>query len=211
MDQGPDPGLAGRDDLPQQRMPSAAQPRKDLLRQVSGLVADLPEVLRPGQHARHRDRGHEYQQVAAAPPLPRVRPGKKGHGNTYPLLSTLPPRTPAATAAPILTCGYPWCRRRAGRSRAALPRRHPARRAVSRRDSQDRHPDQGICHRALDPCPACLPLQLVSVAPPPPGSRPLAPLQHPPRSPRHPISARRKVVTLTERLSGWITYAHGKL
>ncbi len=73
MDQGADPLLAGSDDLASQRVARPAQPPQDLLRQVSGLVADLPEVLRPGQHARHRDREHEHQQVPAAAPLARVR------------------------------------------------------------------------------------------------------------------------------------------
>ena len=36
---------------------------------VRGLVADLPEVLRPGQHARHRDRELEHQREPASPGL----------------------------------------------------------------------------------------------------------------------------------------------
>ena len=36
---------------------------------VCGLVADLPEVLRPGQHARHRDREQEHQREPASPGL----------------------------------------------------------------------------------------------------------------------------------------------
>jgi len=73
MDQGADPLLAGSDDLASQRVARPAQPPQDLLRQVSGLVADLPEGLRPGQHARHRDREHERQPIAAAPEPARVR------------------------------------------------------------------------------------------------------------------------------------------
>jgi hypothetical protein len=60
VDQGPDSRLAGRDDLPAQRVRPAAQRPQDLLGQVSGLVADLPERPRPGQSARRRDREHEY-------------------------------------------------------------------------------------------------------------------------------------------------------
>jgi hypothetical protein len=41
MDQGADPLLAGSDDLASQRVGRPAQPPQDLLRQVSGLVADL--------------------------------------------------------------------------------------------------------------------------------------------------------------------------
>jgi hypothetical protein len=43
-----------------------------LLRQVAGLVADLPEILRPGQRAPHRHRQHEHQGEPATPPA-RVR------------------------------------------------------------------------------------------------------------------------------------------
>jgi hypothetical protein len=50
-----------------------AEPGQDLLRQVSGLVSDLPEALRPGQHTRGRDREDEHQQIAAAPALPQIR------------------------------------------------------------------------------------------------------------------------------------------
>ena len=42
MDQGADRCLARRDDPPPQRVRPAAQPGQDLLRQVSGLAADLP-------------------------------------------------------------------------------------------------------------------------------------------------------------------------
>ena len=73
VDQGADPLLARGDDLAAQRMPCPAQPPQNLLRQVSGLVADLPEGLRPGQHARHRDREHERQPISAAPEPARVR------------------------------------------------------------------------------------------------------------------------------------------
>ena len=40
---------------------------------VRGLVADLPEVLRPGQHARHRDREQEHQREPASPGLAGIR------------------------------------------------------------------------------------------------------------------------------------------
>jgi hypothetical protein len=73
LDQGADPLLAGGDDRPQQRVRRPAEPGQDLLRQVSGMVADLPEALGLGQHARHRDREDEHQREPAAPPLPHVR------------------------------------------------------------------------------------------------------------------------------------------
>ena len=44
-----------------------------VLGQVSGMVADLPERLRPGQRARGRDGEHEHQDVAASPRPARVR------------------------------------------------------------------------------------------------------------------------------------------
>jgi hypothetical protein len=40
---------------------------------VRGLVADLREVLRPGQHARHRDREQEHQREPASPGLAGIR------------------------------------------------------------------------------------------------------------------------------------------
>jgi hypothetical protein len=44
------------------------------LRQIPrGLVADFPEALRPGQHARHRDGEHEHQGEPASPLPPGVR------------------------------------------------------------------------------------------------------------------------------------------
>jgi hypothetical protein len=73
VQQRPDPGLAGGDDPPQQRVTPPAQVRQHALRQVSGLVADLPERLRPGQRARGGDGEDEHEPVAAAPGLPRVR------------------------------------------------------------------------------------------------------------------------------------------
>jgi hypothetical protein len=73
LDQGADPLLAGGDDAPQQRARRPAEPGQHLLRQVSGMVADLPEALRLGQHARHRDREYEHHIEPAAPPLPHVR------------------------------------------------------------------------------------------------------------------------------------------
>ncbi len=73
LDQGADPLLARHDDRAAQRPRLPAEPGQDLLWQVSGLVADLPEILRPGQHARHRDRQDEHQAVSAAPAHARVR------------------------------------------------------------------------------------------------------------------------------------------
>ena len=73
LEQGADPRLARGDDPPPQRMRPPAEPGQHVLRQVGGLVADLPEVLRPGQHARDGDRQHEHQRVPAAPPPARVR------------------------------------------------------------------------------------------------------------------------------------------
>ncbi len=92
VDQGADPRLAGGDDPPQQRARLPAEPGQYLLRQVSGLVADLAEAPRPGQHARHRDGEHEHQGEPAPAPLPRIQdlrehiqqagyfPGGAGHG-----------------------------------------------------------------------------------------------------------------------------------
>jgi hypothetical protein len=77
VDQGADPRLARGDDPPQQRMRPPAQPAQDILRQVSGLVPDLPEALRPGQRARDRNGEHEDQQIAASPALARVRDPRK--------------------------------------------------------------------------------------------------------------------------------------
>ena len=73
LDQGADPLLAGRDDAPQQRVRHPAEPGQHLLRQVSGMIADLPEALGLGEHACHRDREDEHQCEPAAPLLPRVR------------------------------------------------------------------------------------------------------------------------------------------
>ncbi len=73
LDQGAQPRLAGRDDRPPWRVRLPAQPGWHLLRQVSGLVPELTEVPRPGQHAHHGDRQHEDQAVAPPPPLARVR------------------------------------------------------------------------------------------------------------------------------------------
>ena len=61
------------DDAPQQRVRRPAEPGQDLLRQVSGVVADLAEAPGPGEHACHRDREDECQREPAAPPLARVR------------------------------------------------------------------------------------------------------------------------------------------
>jgi hypothetical protein len=70
LDQGPDPGLAGGGDLPQQRVRRPAEPGQDVLGQVSGVVAGLAEVPGPGQRARDGHRQDEGHQVppAAAPP-----------------------------------------------------------------------------------------------------------------------------------------------
>ena len=59
--------------LPPQRVRLPAELPQHLLGQVSGLVADLPELLGPGQHARDGDREHEHQREPAAPRLARVR------------------------------------------------------------------------------------------------------------------------------------------
>jgi len=72
-DQGAEPFLTRHDDLPAQRAWRAAKPGQHLLRPVSGLVADLLEALRPGQHAYHRDREHEHQHVPASPALAGIR------------------------------------------------------------------------------------------------------------------------------------------
>ena len=53
--------------LPPQRMRRPAQLPQHLLGQVSGLVADLPEGLRPGQRARGGDREHERQRDTGGP------------------------------------------------------------------------------------------------------------------------------------------------
>ena len=47
VEQGPDPGLARGDDLPPQRVRPPAEAAQHVLGQVSGMVADLPEVLAP--------------------------------------------------------------------------------------------------------------------------------------------------------------------
>ena len=73
VEQRPDPGLAQGDDLPPQRVRLPAEVAQHVLGQVSGMVADLPEGLRPGQRARGGDREDEHQAIAAAPGLPRVR------------------------------------------------------------------------------------------------------------------------------------------
>jgi hypothetical protein len=48
-------------------MDPAAERPQDILRQLSGLVADLPERPRPGKRARCGDREHEHQGEPAAP------------------------------------------------------------------------------------------------------------------------------------------------
>jgi hypothetical protein len=61
-----------------------AQPGQDIMRQVSSLIADLPEAPRPGQHACGRDRQDEDQPVAAAPEpawLPDLRQYLQQAGN----------------------------------------------------------------------------------------------------------------------------------
>jgi hypothetical protein len=73
VEQRPDPGLAWGDDLPPQRVRLPAQVPQHLLGQVSGLVADLPERLGPGQRARGGDREHEHQREPASPRPARVR------------------------------------------------------------------------------------------------------------------------------------------
>jgi hypothetical protein len=73
VEQRPDPGLAWGDDLPPQRVRLPAQVTQHLLGQVSGLVADLPERLGPGQRARGGDREHEHQREPASPGPARVR------------------------------------------------------------------------------------------------------------------------------------------
>jgi hypothetical protein len=50
-----------------------AQVPQHVLGQVGGLVADLPERLRPGQRARGGDSEDEHERVAASPGLARVR------------------------------------------------------------------------------------------------------------------------------------------
>ena len=77
LQQGTDPFLAGGDDPPAQRMRPAAQPAQDVLRQIGRLVADLPEIPRPGQHAGHRHRQHEHQRELLPLPLARVRDQRK--------------------------------------------------------------------------------------------------------------------------------------
>ena len=72
-EQRPDPGLAWGDDLPPQRVRLPAQVPQHLLGQVSGLVADLPKRLGPGQRARGGDREHEHQREPASPGPARVR------------------------------------------------------------------------------------------------------------------------------------------
>ncbi len=67
------PLLAGRGDPPPQRVRPGAERGKQFLRQVSGLVADLPEALRAGQHADHRHGQHEHHTEPPAPALARVR------------------------------------------------------------------------------------------------------------------------------------------
>ena len=54
-------------------MKSPAEPVQDLLRQVSGMVADFAEIPGPGQRARDGDGEDEDEQEAAPAPLPRVR------------------------------------------------------------------------------------------------------------------------------------------
>jgi hypothetical protein len=67
VEQRPDPGLARGDDLPPQRVKPPAQVPEHALGQVSCLVADFPERLRPGQRARGRDGEDEHERVAAGP------------------------------------------------------------------------------------------------------------------------------------------------
>ena len=73
LDEGADPLLAGSDDRALERVDAAAEAGEHVLRQVRGLVADLPVGLRPGQRTARRDRQDEHQLVAAAPPFTQVR------------------------------------------------------------------------------------------------------------------------------------------
>lgn len=87
------------------------------------------------------------------------------------------PRPP--TPPPTLTCGSTQATRRSPPSWPAPPARHPPDRAVRRRDRPLRAPRPRLegrpHHRRL---PRLRP-PLVSVAPPPPGPRPLPRLRHP--------------------------------
>jgi hypothetical protein len=50
-----------------------AEPGQDVLRQVSGMIAGLPEVPGPGQRAGDGDREDEGEKEPAAAPLPGIR------------------------------------------------------------------------------------------------------------------------------------------
>ena len=77
MQQGADPLLARRDDPAPQRVRPPAERGQQLLRHVSSLVPDLPEALRPGQHADHRHCQREHQAEPPATHLARIRdPGE---------------------------------------------------------------------------------------------------------------------------------------
>ena len=73
LDESADPLLAGDDDRALERVHAAAEAGEHVLRQVRGLVADLPVGLRPGQRAARRDRQDEHKRVPAAPLLAGVR------------------------------------------------------------------------------------------------------------------------------------------
>ena len=79
--------------------------------------------------------------------------------------------------------------------RPALPARHPPDRAVRRRDRPHRAPRPRLESRHHQPRPPRVPAPLVSMAQTASGPRPLAPLQHPPGSPRHLTRDDRKEVT----------------
>ena len=72
MQQGADPLLARRDDPAPQRVRAPAERGQQLLRHVSSLVPDLPEALRPGQHADHRHCQREHQAEPPATHLARI-------------------------------------------------------------------------------------------------------------------------------------------
>jgi hypothetical protein len=77
LDERADPGLAGGDDPPAQRVRDPAKSAQDVLGQVSGMIADLAEAPRPGQRARDGHRQDEGEQVAAPARPPGIgNPGK---------------------------------------------------------------------------------------------------------------------------------------
>ena len=111
------------------------------------------------------------------------------------------PRLPSASRRPApLTCrSTPETRRCPPRAGQPCPPGIPPIALSAAETARIDAPRPRLESRPDQPRPPRLPSPLVSMAAAPPGPRPLAPLQHPPGSPRHLSHADRKEVTICNR------------